>query len=373
MEKIFKNYTISCLILLIYIVMIAIINDIHYTLDLLFIAVYSVTLFIDIKLNKVKLNKVNIAPILLPSLLILFSHFFNFNLDIFVNMLVNFILLLTIMKIRYTEDEYNFINGILIVLLFVDVIVSLYGYSNRIYFETMVFINSNNWLFNIGRILFIIALFFKALFTFTIGYKVNKRCDVYFVVIIAFFILGRIDYTYYNPASIIVIIGSAISYFDSLKTKKILFISSSGGHLDELLQLKPLFDKYDYHLVTEHTNSTLSLRKKHPNKVDYLLYGTRFNMKSYIYKFTFNCFKTIYLFFKIRPTIIITTGAHTAVPMCYFGKFAGTKIIFIESFANLSTKTLSGRLVYPIADKFIVQWESTKKLYPKAVLGGWIY
>jgi hypothetical protein len=59
--------------------------------------------------------------------------------------------------------------------------------------------------------------------------------------------------------------------------------------------------------------------------------------------------------------------------MCYLGKLAGAKIIFIESFANLNTKTLSGRLVYPLADKFIVQWESTKSLYKNAILGGWIY
>ena len=31
--------------------------------------------------------------------------------------------------------------------------------------------------------------------------------------------------------------------------KKVLFISSTGGHLNELLQLKPLFDKYDYYII----------------------------------------------------------------------------------------------------------------------------
>ena len=33
--------------------------------------------------------------------------------------------------------------------------------------------------------------------------------------------------------------------------KKVLFISSTGGHLTELLQLSPLFEKYDYHIITE--------------------------------------------------------------------------------------------------------------------------
>ena len=81
----------------------------------------------------------------------------------------------------------------------------------------------------------------------------------------------------------------------------------------------------------------------------------------------------MYLFIKIRPNVIITTGTHTAVPMCYIGKIFRRKIIYIETFANSKTKTVAGRLVYPIADTFIVQWESMLELYPKAILGGWIY
>ena len=82
---------------------------------------------------------------------------------------------------------------------------------------------------------------------------------------------------------------------------------------------------------------------------------------------------SVYLFFKIRPQYIVTTGTHTAVPICYIAKFFGSKVIFIETFANSETKTLSGKLVYPIADLFIVQWKSMLKLYPNAIYGGWIY
>ena len=81
----------------------------------------------------------------------------------------------------------------------------------------------------------------------------------------------------------------------------------------------------------------------------------------------------IILFIKIRPKVIVTTGTHTAVPMCYIGKLFFRKIVYIETIANSKTKTLSGKLVYPIADTFIVQWESMLKLYPKAIYGGWIY
>lgn len=155
--------------------------------------------------------------------------------------------------------------------------------------------------------------------------------------------------------------------------KKVLFISSTGGHLSELMQLKPCFDMYDYHMITEKTNSTKNLKTKFPGKVNYLVFGTKDHKLSYIFKFSWNILKSFYLYFKIRPKFIVTTGTHTAVPMCYFGKIFGSKIIFIETFANSSTKTLSGKLVYPIADLFIVQWESMLKLYPRAIYAGWIY
>ena len=156
------------------------------------------------------------------------------------------------------------------------------------------------------------------------------------------------------------------------KNKRVLFISSTGGHLDELLQLKILFKKYNSYIITEKTKSTISLKDSYSN-VNYLAFGTKDHLFSYIFKFIYNFIKTIILFIKIRPSVIVTTGTHTAVPMCYIGKLFFRKVIYIETIANSKTKTLSGKLVYPIADTFIVQWESMLKLYPKAIYGGWIY
>ena len=151
-----------------------------------------------------------------------------------------------------------------------------------------------------------------------------------------------------------------------------LFISSTGGHLSELLQLKSLFDKYNSFIVTEKTNSTINLKNKYSN-VYYLIYGTRKNILLYFFKFIFNSFKSLILFIKLKPKVIVTTGTHTAVPMCYIAKIFGKKVIYIETFANRTTKTLSGRIVYPITDVFVVQWKEMLKLYPKAIYAGSIY
>lgn len=155
------------------------------------------------------------------------------------------------------------------------------------------------------------------------------------------------------------------------KRKKVMFISSLGGHLTQLLQLEPLFKEYDYHIITEKSVITEDLAKKYP--MSFLVYGARNYLFKYVFKFSFNTMKSFYYFMKFKPDVIVTTGAHTAVPMCYIAKLFGKKVIFIESFAKTSTPTISGRLIYPISDLFIVQWEGMKKHYPKAVYGGSIY
>ena len=140
--------------------------------------------------------------------------------------------------------------------------------------------------------------------------------------------------------------------------RSVLFISSTGGHLDELMQLKPMFKKYDYHIITEKTKSNLKLKEEYKDRIGFLVYGTKLSL---------------YFYLKFHPDYIVTTGTHTAGPMCCIGKILGSKIIYIETFANITSKTATGKLIYHFADHFIVQWPSMKKLYPKAIDGGWIY
>ena len=153
--------------------------------------------------------------------------------------------------------------------------------------------------------------------------------------------------------------------------KRVMFISSVGGHLTQLLELKTIFKDYNYVLVTEKNDVTKDMNKKY--KMEYLIYGSREYLFKYVFIFLFDIFKSFYLFFKYRPNVIVTTGTHTAVPMCYIGRLFGRKIIFIESYAKRTSPTLSGRLVYPIANTFIVQWETMLEFYPKAKYFGGIY
>ena len=72
--------------------------------------------------------------------------------------------------------------------------------------------------------------------------------------------------------------------------KKILFISSTGGHLSELLMLEKMFDKYDSYLITEKDKSTTHLKSKYGKKLGYLMYGTKDHLLVYPFKLLINCF-----------------------------------------------------------------------------------
>ncbi len=158
------------------------------------------------------------------------------------------------------------------------------------------------------------------------------------------------------------------------KNTRIVFISSTGGHLSELLQCAPLFADCDWHLVTERTKTNARLQEQYPaDRISFLQYGTKAHLFRYLFVFAFNILKSWYLFLKWRPEYIITTGTHTAVPMCKIAHHYGCKIIWIETMANATTPTRAGKMIYPLADLFIVQWESMLEVYPNAVYGGWIF
>lgn len=157
------------------------------------------------------------------------------------------------------------------------------------------------------------------------------------------------------------------------KDTKVLFISSTGGHFNELMMLKPIMDKCNYHIVTEKTETNKNLKEKYKNKIDYLPYGTKRTPFKYIFILLANSFKSLYIYLKVRPQVVVTTGTHTAGPMCCIAKILGSKVIYIETFANRVSKTEAGKLLYYVADTFIVQWEEMIKLYPKAKFWGWIF
>lgn len=148
---------------------------------------------------------------------------------------------------------------------------------------------------------------------------------------------------------------------------KVCLVGSSGGHLTHLYMLKPFLENKDRFWVTFDKEDARSLLKG--EKVYSCYYPTNRNVKNLL-KNTAVAWKVLR---KERPDLIISSVAAVAVPFFYLGKLLGAKLIYIEVFDRIDKPTMTGKMVYPVTDQFVVEWEEMKKVYPKAINLGSIF
>lgn len=150
---------------------------------------------------------------------------------------------------------------------------------------------------------------------------------------------------------------------------KSFFIASSGGHWEELMCFNEIASKHDTIYITETGGQAKDSSIKNLHTVP--------QMNRREKNFTWHFFKLFVdaarITFKEKPKFVISTGALIAFPFCFCAKLIGAKVVYVESFARVYSKSLTGRLIYPLADLFLVQWEPMLKLYPKAKYVGGIF
>ncbi|HCS93960.1 MAG TPA: polysaccharide biosynthesis protein [Bavariicoccus seileri] len=150
--------------------------------------------------------------------------------------------------------------------------------------------------------------------------------------------------------------------------KKVCLIASSGGHFEQILMLEKLKEKFDLYIVTEKTEyESTTISKK------YLL--KQINRKGFnvVVNLPILTLQSFWVFLKEKPDVVISTGAMFVIPTFLIAKLLKKKLIFIESFAKVTSPTLTGKFLYNKVDVFIVQWPEMKKVYPNAIMLGSIY
>ena len=151
------------------------------------------------------------------------------------------------------------------------------------------------------------------------------------------------------------------------KDIKVCLVCSSGGHLTHLYMLKPFWENKKRFWVTFDKDDAKSMLKD--EKMYPCYYPTNRSFKALI-KNTVIAWRILK---KEKPDLIISSGAAVAVPFFYLGKLFGAKTVYIEVFDRIDKPTLTGKMVYPVTDKFIVEWEEMKKVYKKAINLGSIF
>lgn len=144
-----------------------------------------------------------------------------------------------------------------------------------------------------------------------------------------------------------------------MSRKKIVAISSPGGHLLEIIKALPSSYENEVIHITFKNGLTIDTLK---SKKKFFIIDPHISK----FKYVLNFLQSLFLFIKIRPNVIISTGAGMVIPFILIGSFFKVKIIFIETGARINKPSRTGKFLYKYSDLFIIQYKSLLKFYPKS-------
>jgi beta-1,4-N-acetylglucosaminyltransferase len=145
---------------------------------------------------------------------------------------------------------------------------------------------------------------------------------------------------------------------------KVCIVSSCGGHLTEVRQLSSAYRLYDYFYVL---NDLAFLPEDMKGRTYFIRHSERDML------FIVNLIEAFRILKRERPSVILSTGAGLVVPFTIIGKlFFKTRVIYIETFTRVDHLSLTGRIMYKLADRYYVQWQMLRTMYPRAICKGLI-
>jgi beta-1,4-N-acetylglucosaminyltransferase len=142
---------------------------------------------------------------------------------------------------------------------------------------------------------------------------------------------------------------------------KICIVSSCGGHLTEVRMLKPAYDKYDHFYVL---NERIALPEDMQGKTYFIQHSERDLL------FFVNLWEAWRILRRQRPDLILSNGPGPLVPFALIGKILGIPTVFVEEMNRVNKPSLTGRIMYYLADRFFYQWKALAHYFPKATYGG---
>lgn len=139
-------------------------------------------------------------------------------------------------------------------------------------------------------------------------------------------------------------------------------MSSCGGHLTEVRQVRPAYEPYDhFYVINKHIQVPEDMAG---HKVYFIRHSERDLL------FFVNLLEAWRILRAERPDVILSTGAGPAVPFAMVGRLLGIKVLFIETLARIQAPSLTGRLMYRLSNRFFYQFESLRPFFPKGEWGG---
>lgn len=141
-------------------------------------------------------------------------------------------------------------------------------------------------------------------------------------------------------------------------------VGSSGGHLTQLLALRPLWAEAERCWVTFPTEDARSLLAG--ERIYWSAYPTTRNLPNLLRNFAV-AWRVLR---RERPQAVVSAGATVAIPFFVLGRMMGCKLVYLEVYDRIDSPTWTGRICYRLAHLFALQWESQREFYPRGVVVG---
>jgi UDP-N-acetylglucosamine:LPS N-acetylglucosamine transferase len=148
---------------------------------------------------------------------------------------------------------------------------------------------------------------------------------------------------------------------------KLALVCSSGGHLTQLHQLKPFWQKHDRFWVTFKLPDSESLLAD--EDVEWAFYPTTRNVPNTLR----NLRLAARVLIRRRPDVVISDGAGVAFPFFVVARLLRIKTVYLEVYDRIDSPTLTGKLCRPLSNLFLVQWEEQRRFYPGAIVIGRLF
>ena len=145
---------------------------------------------------------------------------------------------------------------------------------------------------------------------------------------------------------------------------RVLIVCSSGGHLAQLHCLDAWWRRHERAWVTFDKADARSLLEG--ERVYWGHHPTNRNVPNLLR----NTALALRVLARERPQLIVSNGAGIAVPFLWLGKLAGARTVYVEVYDRVDTPTLTARLVRPVLDRMVVQWEEQRRFYGEGVFLG---
>lgn len=139
---------------------------------------------------------------------------------------------------------------------------------------------------------------------------------------------------------------------------EVLLVGSSGGHLAQLIALRPWWERHRRTWVTFDTPDAVSQLSE--ERAVWAYHPTTRNLPNLLR----NTLLALRVIRSERPDLVVSTGAGVAFPFFVLAKLHRIATCYVEVYDRIDSRTLTGRLCRPWSDLFLVQWEEQSGLYP---------